>query len=446
MDAMVLWTQRTATATALLATLGLGCSAQPTVYRPDVTPSATAPAVEPPVLGELLSRYVSADGEVDYAAWKKAPEDVEAIETYTAKLLEGSPRSAPKRYPDAAAKLSYWINLYNALSLRELLRRWPIEAADDEYARSVLYDLRFDVGGKSMSLLDIETAIIRNRFDDVRALFALHCGARSCPLVPTASFDGPSLQRQLDEATRTFVNRTENVAIHESQGTVVLSPVLGWYRQDLIDFVAERGQGPAPTLLDFLLTYARPDLATALRKARDGRYRITYRPYAWHLRQLDPPSDPLPDHEDISLDGDQRLPGMTLKRLDGSTWSSEAAKGYVILVDVWATWCRPCLMAFPHYAELQLAYEKRGFTVLAVSQDEAKAPVEAFVEANRTAIDVMHDPDHELSEAPLNVSTLPTVLLVDRKGIIRHRHQGYSRPDLDRLKKQIEALLAEGQE
>ena len=442
--------------TILLAGAGLlfrvvpGCTARP----------ATTPTVEPTapkedgdaVFRELLARHVSVEGVVDYEGWRASADDMAKLERYTKRLLEASPGSAPDRFPDASARLGYWINLYNALSLRAILRRWPVESleafgdrgAGHDYGRGLLYDLQFDVAGEQMSLLDIETAIIRNQYEDVRALFALHCGAESCPLLPPAPFDGASLDRRLEEATRAFVNRADNVAVHESQKTVVLSPVLGWYQSDLVRFIGQREEAPAPSLFNFLLAYAGPELSPALQKARDRRYRITFRPYDWRLHRLEPSADPPAVHgEEPSLDGTTPLPSMELRRLDGSTWSSASAKGKVTLIDFWATWCRPCLLAFPRYAELQLAYEKQGFAVVAVAQDESEAPVEAFVEANHTAIDVVLDPEHVASGAPLNVSTLPTVLLVDREGVVRHRHQGYSQPDLDQLKLKIEALLAE---
>ncbi len=435
---------------ALVLTGSAACNPRP-VTHPTIEP--TSPKTDDDaVFRELLGRYVSVEGVVDYEGWKASPDDVAKLNRYTERLLEASPRSAPDGFADGSARLGYWINLYNALSLREIIRRWPIaslEAFSDrgaghDYGRGLLYDLHFDVGGESMSLLDIETAIIRNQFDDVRALFALHCGAESCPLLPAAPFDGDSLDRRLEEATHAFVNRPDNVAVHESQKTVVLSPVLGWYQRDLVLYIGQREETPAPSIFTFLLAYAGPELAPALRKARDGRYRVTFRPYDWRLHRIEPPVDPPAVHGDEpSLDGNDPLPAMELKRPDGSTWSSASTKGKVTLVDFWATWCRPCLLAFPRYAELQLAYEKQGFAVVAVAQDESDAPVKAFVEANQTAIDVVLDPEHTASGAPLNVATLPTVLLVDREGIIRHRHQGYSQPDLDQLKLKIEALLAE---
>lgn len=120
------------------------------------------------------------------------------------------------------------------------------------------------------------------------------------------------------------------------------------------------------------------------------------------------------------------------------------ARGQVVLLDFWATWCRPCLVSFPRYTELQLAHERRGLLIVAVAQDDGTEPVRLFVEAHKLAFQVAVDATHRAAEPPLSIGTLPTELLIDREGIVRHRREGYHESEVDALIERVEALLDEG--
>lgn len=407
-----------------------------------MTPRAQVPAVQQQAqngFATLLQRYVDLDGQVDYTAWHAAPNDVAALDRYVRELLAHPPTRHPERYRAASDRLAYWLNLYNALVLRNTLERWPVDVVD---ARALLHELRFEVGDQQLSLLDIETKIIRATFADPRAHFAISCGAKSCALLPRSPFDGLGLDGRLDGATRSFVNRASNVKIDHTRRSILLNPILGWYEADFVRFVKEHTSHPAPTVVDFVRMYAAKPLDGELKRAEQARYRVELMPYDWRVNDVAalPMVDP-PRVAEVEL-APVPLPDIELELLDGSKLRTADLRGKVVVLDFWATWCRPCLWSFPRYADLMLAHERRGLKIVAVAQDETRAPVDDFVRTNALDIDTALDPSRASAEA-LHVAALPTVLVVDRAGMIRHRSQGYDASRHVALENVIVELLDE---
>jgi peroxiredoxin len=438
----------------LTGSCALGCSVTPQA-RPRLYDDT---AIQETRYQELLSLYVDAHGQVDYDHWKSHPEHVKGLEAHVRRLLATPPHAEPELYPDAASQLAYWLNLYNALVIREVLARWPLASVRDvpslgpgfgHGGRGFFYDLSFEVGGRRMSLLDIETTIIRTHFQDARTHFAMSCGTRSCALLPRQAFDPHELDTQLENAARTFVNDRRNVSVDHEKRVLSLSPVLAWYEQDFIEYVKNITSHPAPDLVDFLRIYANSRLSQELVRARKGDDRIELVPYDWRVNAplpgpVDTPSqDNAADRPAIGRGIGAPLPEVELELVDGQRWRPSDSRGQVVLLDFWATWCRPCLVSFPRYTALQLAHERRGLRVIAVAEDDGPEPVRAFVKANGIAFDVAVDGEHRAAQAPLSVATLPTVLLIDRAGVVRQRYEGYDERDVDALAADLEALLQE---
>jgi len=118
-------------------------------------------------------------------------------------------------------------------------------------------------------------------------------------------------------------------------------------------------------------------------------------------------------------------------------------KGKVVLLDFWATWCGPCKESFPVMEKLQAEYGDQGFVVLAVSVDEKAKAVEKWLEKMKSNISIVRDGQHALvNEA--GIETMPTTFFIDRQGLIRSTHNGFSRKHSEDIyRKELEALLAE---
>jgi len=129
-------------------------------------------------------------------------------------------------------------------------------------------------------------------------------------------------------------------------------------------------------------------------------------------------------------------------------------RGRVVLLDFWATWCAPCLSALPHMREWQRLYGKRGLTIIAFTHYEttengrsAKSAREHdslrnFRRARRLPFGFAVADSNETA-ARYNVSTIPTAVLVDRRGRVRYLNVGSNEDDLRELGEMIEKLLDE---
>jgi thiol-disulfide isomerase/thioredoxin len=118
-------------------------------------------------------------------------------------------------------------------------------------------------------------------------------------------------------------------------------------------------------------------------------------------------------------------------------------KGRVVIVDFWASWCAPCKASFPVYSRLQEAYAARGLTIVAVSVDDNPSAYRTFVDKLRPAFAALYDQKKSLVGL-VQVPTMPTSYLLDRRGIVRFVHPGFHGIQTEReVRKEIEDLLDE---
>ena len=134
----------------------------------------------------------------------------------------------------------------------------------------------------------------------------------------------------------------------------------------------------------------------------------------------------------------QPLPDVELRNADDDPATLADAEGKPLLVNIWATWCAPCVKELP---TLQALAARAGAPrVIAVSQDMApRGSVDAFLDENKLAdLEVWHDPKMALSSAT-GAEVLPTTILYDAKGHEVWRYVG----DLDWTGEEARKLLAE---
>ena len=137
----------------------------------------------------------------------------------------------------------------------------------------------------------------------------------------------------------------------------------------------------------------------------------------------------------------ESAPTVSFRNPDGGTISLAAMKGVPTLVNLWASWCAPCVKELPTLQALEARQAKSGaLAVIAVSQDNGPhSSVDAFLETKKIArFAAFHDPDMALTDA-LGVQVMPTTVLYDSAGKEVWRYVG----DLDWTGAEAEALLAE---
>jgi len=119
-------------------------------------------------------------------------------------------------------------------------------------------------------------------------------------------------------------------------------------------------------------------------------------------------------------------------------------RGEVVVVDFWASWCKPCRLELPWLAAMQTKHGAVGLTVLTVNLDRQRADADKLLASLGVSLPVIHDPDGKLAEAH-GLEGMPTSLLYDREGTLRATRVGFETEDQAEFEALLVSLLAGSQ-
>jgi thiol-disulfide isomerase/thioredoxin len=137
-----------------------------------------------------------------------------------------------------------------------------------------------------------------------------------------------------------------------------------------------------------------------------------------------------------------QAPPIELRGPEGETVRLSDFKGAVVLIDFWASWCKPCQSSFPMLDKLYRERHHDGLEVLAVNVDEDQQEAQAFLHGRPHEMPVFFDPKGHAPEA-FKVEGMPSSYLVDRRGRIRFKHEGYTSAIAAAYAREVDALLSE---
>jgi hypothetical protein len=187
----------------------------------------------------LLKKYVTDDGVVDYAGLK---EEEGKLDEYL-DLLSNNPPN--KDSWSRNEQIAYWINVYNAFTLKLILKHYPVESIKDIAGGIPLVNtpwrVKFiNIKGEEYHLDNIEHGILRKDFNEPFIHVAVNCASVSCPKLRNEAFEAEKLERQFIDQADFFINHSGKNTISEDK--LVLSKIFKWYGGDfdsVVDFVRE---------------------------------------------------------------------------------------------------------------------------------------------------------------------------------------------------------------
>lgn len=215
---------------------------------------------------KLLKKYVSNTGLVDY---KGIIKDKKSFEQYLDFLGKNEPQASWSKNE----KMAYWINAYNAFTIKLIIDHYPVKSIKDIGPKNQIpfvntpWQKKFiKIGGKTMKLDEIEHQILRKDFDDPRIHFALVCASISCPKLRNEAYEAGKLNQQLDDQAKAFLaDKSKNVI---TPGSLKLSKYFDWYKRDFTG---------KTSLIGYLNKYAQVKI--------NNNASISYLDYNWALNE-----------------------------------------------------------------------------------------------------------------------------------------------------------------
>ncbi|HUF64845.1 MAG TPA: TlpA disulfide reductase family protein [Gemmatimonadaceae bacterium] len=137
----------------------------------------------------------------------------------------------------------------------------------------------------------------------------------------------------------------------------------------------------------------------------------------------------------------EAAPPFLVATIEGEQVSLESLRGQVVLLNFWATWCAPCRIEMPSFERVYRAKKDQGFVIVGLSTDQAgTGVVERYIAARRVTFPVAMA-SGEIVHSYGGARMIPTSILIDRSGRIRHTVRGiFAEPA---LRLAVNRLLAE---
>jgi len=218
----------------------------------------------------VVTNHPSGINRVRYAS--VTPEDRKILDGYILRLQQVEVTRL-NRFEQKA----YWINLYNALTVKVVLDHYPVKSIRDIKISPGLFSSGpwgaklLTIQGQKVSLDDIEHRILRPLWKDNRAHYAVNCASMGCPNIQVEAYTPENMDALLEKGAREYVNHPRRVRL--SGDRLHLSSIYDWFQGDF--------GGSEESVLRHLQRYANPELATRL-KEFGGK--ISY-DYDWRINE-----------------------------------------------------------------------------------------------------------------------------------------------------------------
>lgn len=222
------------------------------------------------VWDELLKKYVDVKGMVNYKAWKANSADTQALDQYLVHLSHSNGKGTKEQ------QLALWINAYNSVTIKGILREYPTSSIRNHTAKLFGYNiwknLKLVVGGKQVSLDEMEHQVLR-KMGEPRIHFAIVCASIGCPRLLNEAYVPERLDAQLAVNSRAFFADASKFRYDANRKTFYVSPIIQWFGEDFGDSEPAQLKTIAPYISDSAATQA----------AASGRGSMSFVDYDWGL-------------------------------------------------------------------------------------------------------------------------------------------------------------------
>src|SRR5262245_42369130 len=224
----------------------------------------------------ILHQYVK-EGEVNYTDLCKD----NRLSNYISELSKIDPDSLSTN----SDKLAFWINAYNAYTLKIICDHYPVKSINDLHSGGTVLSHAFKttiwdkeivaINHKNTSLNNIEHKIIRPEFKDFRIHFALVCAAKSCPALRSEAYEGSTLDQQLDDQAKLFISDSSKNHFDAASRKASISKIFDWYRKDFGSDEAE--------VLRAISKYLPDQIRKSIQSPE--KWEVDYTDYDWSLNE-----------------------------------------------------------------------------------------------------------------------------------------------------------------
>ncbi len=215
----------------------------------------------------LLSKYVN-NGLVDYSGLKSNTEDLKALDTYLDQLGKASLNEYSREQ-----KLAFWINAYNAFTVKLILNNYPVKSIKD--IENPWDQKSWRAAGEIISLNDMEHKKLRAQLKEPRIHFAIVCASTGCPNIDNKAFNKETVEQHLTQRAQLFftLKKNFNLTIKEGKATIYLSSILKWFSDDFGKNQDEK--------LNFIIKFLNKSEVDKIQSAK--KVKVKYMDYDWSL-------------------------------------------------------------------------------------------------------------------------------------------------------------------
>jgi len=210
---------------------------------------------------KLLKKHVKENGLVDYKGFKA---DSDELNAYVSFLSSKKPNDNWV----FEEQLAYFINVYNANTVKLIVDNYPVKSIKDIDATiSPFLKNIITIGDKKFALADIEKGILQ-KMNEPRIHFAINCASISCPKLLREAYTAKNVNTLMDIAATEFINSDKNEI---SENSAKVSEIFKWYKKDFLK--------DASSIVNYINKFSDTKI--------NSNVELSYKPYDWDLNDIE---------------------------------------------------------------------------------------------------------------------------------------------------------------